>query len=279
MRAVWPHHVQVAAEATETWAAEVHGLLAVGLEQDPLAIGPLLGKPVGSRGRPARQAGLVLAVRPSAVDLLDPGRVELGGEHLAVPGPGRVLAEPGGAACHHERRGEVGARSRDRWLRPSLDAPSANPATSASATATATAAGSDFPYLIFGRAKERRGGAAGGRGSTRPAPRLRVGSQGGISDAIVPGGGTVPGTSLMKVLRPPACGDYPPIRPAVSTVLAKNSIGALDSPAPSLDQLDSDHGPEWPDGRQRRREQGPGRLSPHDRPEDQRAEAQVADAV
>jgi len=56
-------------------------------------------------------------------------------------------------------------------------------------------------------------------------------------------------------------------------------MGALDSPAPSLDQLDSDHGPEWPDGRQRRREQGPGRLSPHDRPEDQRAEAQVADAV
>ena len=51
----------------------------------------------------------------------------------------------------------------------------------------------------------RRGGAAGGRGSTRPAPRLRVGSQGGISDAIVPGGGTGPGTSLSSycVLPPP----------------------------------------------------------------------------
>src|SRR5512132_1486986 len=110
MRAVWPHHVQVAAEATETWAAELHGLLAVGLEQDPLAIGPLLGKPIGSRGRPARQAGLVLAVRPSAVDLLDPGRIELGGEHLAVPGPGRILAEPAGQLVHDEAPREIGAR-------------------------------------------------------------------------------------------------------------------------------------------------------------------------
>jgi len=53
-----------------------------------------------------------------------------------------------------------------------------------------------FPLFDLVARKNRRGGAAGGRGSTRPAPRLRVGSQGGISDAIVPGGGTVPGTSL-----------------------------------------------------------------------------------
>ena len=61
------------------------------------------------------------------------------------------------------------------------------------------------PRRRFAAPKERwRGGAAGGRGSTRPAPRLRVGSQGGISDAIVPGGGTGPGTSLSSLVRPPA---------------------------------------------------------------------------
>src|SRR4051795_6720535 len=124
-----------------------------------------------------------------------------------------------------------------------------------------------------------RGGAAGGRGSTRPAPRLRVGSQGGISDAIVPGGGTVPGTSLMKLVRPPASSDYPLIGPAVSTIVVENTFRSLDPPPAALDQLDRDHGAEGPDGRQRRSEQGPGRLAPHDRPEDQRAESEVADAV
>src|SRR4051794_40240657 len=101
--------------------------------------------------------------------------------------------------------------------------------------------------------KERRGGAAGGRGSTRPAPRLRVGSQGGISDAIVPGGGTVPGTSLMKLVRPPASSDYPLIGPAVSTIVVENTFRSLDPPPSALDQLDRDHGAEGADGRQRRR--------------------------
>jgi hypothetical protein len=65
--------------------------------------------------------------------------------------------------------------------------------------------------------KRWRGGAAGGRGSTRPAPRLRVGSQGGISDAIVPGGGTGPGTSLFKFSRKlPAGTDYPQFGRVVS---------------------------------------------------------------
>ena len=79
------------------------------------------------------------------------------------------------------------------------------------------------PFPLFGliARKKRRGGAAGGRGSTRPAPRLRVGSQGGISDAIVPGGGTGPGTSLVKLVRPPASFDYSPFGRAVSTPAAR----------------------------------------------------------
>jgi hypothetical protein len=125
---------------------------------------------------------------------------------------------------------------------------------------------------------KRRGGAAGGRGSTRPAPRLRVGSQGGISDAIVPGGGTDPGTSLMKVYVLP-CDDYRPIRPAVSTIFVENPLGPVDSPAAALDQLDSDQRPERSDGRQARGEKWPGRLASHHRPEDQGKQPQVAESV
>src|SRR5829696_8600940 len=127
--------------------------------------------------------------------------------------------------------------------------------------------------------KRRRGGAAGGRGSTRPAPRLRVGSQGGISDAIVPGGGTDPGTSLMKVVRPPASGDYLPIGAAVSTTFVENAAGPLDSPAATLDQLDSDHRSERPDRGEGRREQRPGRLVAEQRDEDQGTEPEISDPV
>jgi hypothetical protein len=45
--------------------------------------------------------------------------------------------------------------------------------------------------------QDRRGGAAGGRGSTRPAPRLRVGSQGGMPTRSPPEAGLA-GGELMK---------------------------------------------------------------------------------
>src|SRR5206468_2958498 len=50
-------------------------------------------------------------------------------------------------------------------------------------------------------------------------------------------------------------------------------------PSAALDQLNSYHGAEGPEGREGRREQWPGSLPAHDRPEDQRAEPQIADPV
>src|SRR5829696_5043671 len=98
--------------------------------------------------------------------------------------------------------------------------------------------------------KKRRGGAAGGRGSTRPAPRLRVGTQGGFSDAFVPGGGTVPGTSFSsEYVLPPHL--------IIPRLVVRCQPPSLDSPSAALDQLYSDDRADRSERCQRGCEQGP----------------------
>src|ERR1700676_5321919 len=100
------------------------GLLAVGVEQDPIALGPLLGEGVWTMDGLAGQTQLVAAVHVRAIDLEYPGTVELSREHLAAAAPRRRLTEGVAVLLNRERCAEVGTyqgRFRRRGLATERD--------------------------------------------------------------------------------------------------------------------------------------------------------------
>ena len=107
-------------------------------------------------------------------------------------------------------------RRRDRASRPaSASTPrtrSSTSATAASSTASCATCARRQPQaeapkcagLQAPQKRSWRGGAAGGRGSTRPAPRLRVGSQGGMPTRSSPEAGLA-GDELLEERSPSPC--------------------------------------------------------------------------